>query len=73
MMNHEDMREQYGDQQNPISTTLKISATALGLGAPSDYVMYWQSDSSKIMTISDWGNVQISLINGADILVISPN
>ena len=54
------------------SSTLSIDAARLGLDNPSNYIVYWQSDSSRIMTFSDWNNVQVTLRDGADILVIEP-
>jgi hypothetical protein len=53
-----------------ISSTLSINATALGLGNPSDYRIYWAS-SNRAVPFTSWDNVSITLA-ATDCLVIAP-
>jgi hypothetical protein len=69
MMNHRDMSSS-SDMGTPISSTLNINSTALGLGPVSNYIFYWASNGSNIMTFSSWNDVAITLKGMADALVI---
>lgn len=52
-------------------TTLNINASALGLGSPSNYIIYWQSSNgADYWTPTNWNSVSVTLKGGADILVI---
>jgi hypothetical protein len=72
MMNHGDMSSS-SDIGTPISSTLNINSTALGLGSISNYVFYWASnyEGSNAMTFSSWNDVTITLQGMADILIIT--
>jgi hypothetical protein len=54
-----------------ISSTLNINATALGLGLPSNYRVYWASSGTPV-AVTNWSNVAITLNGMADALVIAP-
>jgi hypothetical protein len=59
-------------QTPPVNTTLSLEAPRLGLGNPSNYVMYWLSNPSNSWTPTSWDNISVTLKDGADILVIHP-
>lgn len=61
-----------GSMNAPISSTLNINATALGLGSPSQYTVYWASDPAAPVYLSNWNSVPITLNGMADALVIAP-
>jgi len=70
VMNHKDMGGSslsYNGQ--PLFSVLQLNDTLLGLGNPSNYIMYWQSKLTP-MPISDWSTLQITLNGMADVLVI---
>jgi len=60
------------DFNSNLSFTLRVNATMLGLGDPSEYIAYWQSDRNGMnyLTVSNWNSMQITLENAADVLVI---
>lgn len=60
--------QHYGE---PLSSILKINATRLGLGDPTNYLVYVVG-SGQTMFPSDWNNVPITLEGMADVLVITP-
>jgi hypothetical protein len=63
--------QHYGET---LSSVLGVDSGRLGLGSPSQYVMYWASDlyATRPMSISDWNNIPITLNGMADVLVIKP-
>jgi hypothetical protein len=71
MMNHNSAISTWSGE--PISSTLQINPTILGLGAISNYVFYWADDWSgqNVMTFSNWNNIPITLNGMAGVLVIA--
>jgi len=59
--------QHYGD---PLTSTLKLDASRLGLGNPTDYVIHWAGSSETIYP-SDWNSVSITLNGMADVLIIT--
>jgi hypothetical protein len=73
MQNQRDVGSAFGNMTGwPLSSTLNINASALGLGSVSNYVFYWASNASNLMSFSSWSNVSITLNGMADVLVIKP-
>lgn len=56
----------------PVFSTLQIDPQSLGLGNILDYDIYWQSNPSTLLHAFSWNNVPVTLLNMADVLVITP-
>lgn len=71
MMNHNSAISTWSGE--PISLTLQINPTMLGLGAISNYVFYWANDwkGQNVMTFSNWNNISVTLNSMAGVLVIA--
>lgn len=50
---------------------LSVDALALGLGSPTNYRVYWQSDN-EVVNLSSWKELAVTLKQGADVLLIVP-
>jgi hypothetical protein len=71
MMNHNFTTYSSTGEQS-ISSNLQIDAMSLGLGSISNYRVCWQSDPSNTWIPTSWGQMNVTLHDGANILVISP-
>jgi hypothetical protein len=70
VMNQRDVGDLMGASGGwPLDFTLNVDASVLGLGAPSSYKAYWQSNKNEI-SIGNWNRIETSLTGMADILVI---
>jgi hypothetical protein len=67
-----DVNENPSFNINPVSFSLSINPSALGLGPVSNYVFSWASNPTATWTESSWGNAtNLTLKGGTDMLIIS--